>query len=127
MRFRCAIAVLVSVSVLAQQPPLTAQDVKDRLNRIGVGNKLTVETINGDEYHGSLRSMEPQTFSMQEVDLKATKTISYTEVKRVSKNYGGKTVSGHRVSYRRHWITFVVITAGFIALVIVAAAELGKA
>lgn len=127
------IVVILEVNSLqAQQPsqtPLsaTAQKMKARLNQIGIGNKLTVWKINGRDYHGRLQSIEPQTFSMQEVDLKTTETIPYVEVKNVSKNYGGKTISGHHMSYRKQWLGIAIGTAGIFGIIILAAIELGKA
>jgi hypothetical protein len=62
--------------------------IKDQVRAVPVGGKLTVRKMDGTEYHGHLEFAGPETFSIDEVDLRTTVTIAYGEVKQIRKNYG---------------------------------------
>ena len=81
-------------------PQLTPaeQRVKDQVNGIAIGGKLTVRKIDGTEFHGRLQAVDPREFSVREVDLKSIVSIAYADVDRVSKDYGGKGIGGRRVN-----------------------------
>lgn len=110
-------------------PPLSpaAQQQKDRIAKIGIGNKLSVRTTNGTEYHGRLESLAPETFSIQEVDLKQVETVRYSDVVKSYKNYGGKGFGGRRVNPKTNLITASVLAGVFIVIFIVAISQLKKA
>jgi hypothetical protein len=127
---------LVLVLVLLQVYPLAAQqgssvplspasqEIKRQVSRIAIDGKLTVRKMDGTEYHGRLQSIEAESFSMHEVDLKQTVTLAYAEVDRVSKNYGGKGVGGKRVNPKRSLIVgAVTVGAVFVILIVLLAAE----
>ncbi len=77
----------------------------------------------GTEYHGHLQAIEPQMFSINEVDLKRTVTIPYSEADRVGKNYGGKGVGGRRVDPKRSLIFGAVFLGALFTFVFVALAN----
>jgi hypothetical protein len=106
-------------------PPLTpaAQRIKDQVNQIAIGSKLTVRMINGTEYHGHLQAIDPREFSIREVDLKAAVTIPYDEAGRVSKDYGRKGFAGHRVDPKRSLIIGAVFVATLLTIVFVLVAN----
>ncbi|MBV8833252.1 MAG: hypothetical protein JO108_28990 [Acidobacteriaceae bacterium] len=117
--------------LLAQQPnpvPLNAesQAIKDQLIRIGIGNRFTVRTKKGAEFHGSLQSINAQNFSMSEVDLKSREVILYSDVKKVKKGYGGRTITGQRMSHRKQAIGIAIVAGVFVVLLLVVAVELRK-
>jgi hypothetical protein len=92
---------LLQAFPLSAKPP---QSIKEQANAISIGGKLTVRKTDETEYHGRLESAGSATFSINEVDLHASVTISYTDVARVSKNYGRKGFGGGRVDPRRSLI-----------------------
>jgi hypothetical protein len=100
-----------------------AQKIKDQVSHIPIDGKLTVKEIDGTEYHGHLQTIEPQTFSMREVDLKTTVTIPYSQVEQVRKNYGGKGIGGHRVDPKKNLITSAVILGTLFTILLVALAK----
>jgi len=106
-------------------PQLTPaeQRVKDQVNGIAIGGKLTVRKVDGTEYHGRLQAVDPQVFSVREVDLKSIVSIAYADVDRVSKDYGGKGIGGRRVNAKRSRIIGIVLVAGLLTLVIAAVAS----
>jgi hypothetical protein len=101
--------------------PETAK-IRDQVNDLPVGGKLTVRKIDGTEYHGNLQAIDGATFSIREVDLKQIVTLRYDEVARVSKNYGGKGIGGRRVNPRRSLIIGLIVVGGLIALAVAAVA-----
>lgn len=92
---------------------------------MSIGGKLTVFKTDGTEYHGHLQAITPQDFSLIEIDLKQTFTLSYSEVERVSKNYGGKGIGGKRVNPRKSLIVGAV-TLGAVLVVLVVALAMDK-
>lgn len=121
---------LILLLILFQILPLVARGMqtapsnpavekaKQELSKIPLDGKLTVTKTDGTEYHGRLESIDSETFVMREVDLKQTLTISYAEVNRIRKNYGGKGFGGHRVNPRTNLIAGIVTGAVLLALVI---------
>jgi hypothetical protein len=118
------LALLQGYPLVAQQGPSvplspSSQEIKRQVTRISIDGKLTARKIDGTEYHGRLQSIDSESFSMHEVDLKQTVTLSYAEVDRVSKNYGGKGFGGKRVNPKRNLIVGAVTIGALLALVIV--------
>jgi hypothetical protein len=109
------------------QPPLSlaAAGVKTQVDALPIGGKLTVTMLDGSEYHGHLRSIEGDSFSMREVDLKRVLTLRYEEVKRVQKDYGRPGFGGKRVNPRTNRIAGLLILGALLGIVfgVVAAAK----
>ncbi len=106
-------------------PPLNpaTQKIKDQINAIQIGSKLTIRKTDGTEYHGRLDAVQTQTFSIREVDLKQIVTFPYSEVDRVRKNYGGKGIGGRRVDPKRSLIVSAAIVGALFTILIVALAK----
>jgi hypothetical protein len=100
-----------------------AQKIKAEVSRIPIDGKLTVRKIDGTEYHGRLQAIEPEQFSIREVDLKTTVTIPYDEVEQVRKNYGGKGAGGQRVNPKKNLIVAAVTLGVLFTILIVALAK----
>jgi hypothetical protein len=83
--------------VLAVQLPPAAQRIKDSVDKIGIGGRITVVLSNGEERYGSVSDIASTSFEVVEVDLKQKISIDYADVKKVRRNYGGKNyISGKR-------------------------------
>ena len=76
----------------------------------------------GSEYYGNLKSIDPDSFTIREVDLKREVTLRYVDVKNVLKGYGGRGFGGRRVYPRRNLIAGLAIVGGLLVLVFVAVA-----
>jgi hypothetical protein len=88
---------LILAFILAVQLPPSEQKVKDSVDKIGIGGRITVVLINGEERYGSVTDVGSTSFEIVEVDLRQKVTIDYTDVKKVRRNYGGKnSISGKR-------------------------------
>jgi hypothetical protein len=120
---------LLQVSALAAQQgpavPLTpaAQKVKTQVSRIAIDGKLTAHMKDGSEYHGRLESIDSESFSVREVDLKQTVTISYADVDRVTRNYGGKGFGGKRVDPKKSLIAGIALGGLLVALIALVATD----
>lgn len=125
--------VILQMQVVRAQAPTGAQPqlghaavrVKTEVDALPIGGKLTVTMLNGSEYHGDLRSIEADSFSIREVDLKRVLTLRYEEVKRVQKDYGRPGFGGKRVNPRINRIAGILILGALLGIVfaVVAAAK----
>jgi hypothetical protein len=89
-----------------------------------VGGAITVNLLDGHEYYGRIKSIESDSFSVHEVDLKQDLTFPYETVKKVRKGYGGKnSITGKRIPPRRRLITTLIVVGALLTLVFVAAAS----
>jgi hypothetical protein len=118
------LALLQGYPLVAQQGPSvplspSSQEIKRQVSRIAIDGKLTARKFDGTEYHGRLQSIDSESFSMREVDLKQTVTLLYAEVDRVSKNYGGKGVGGKRVNPKKSHIVGAVTLGALVTVLIV--------
>ena len=125
MENRCSRALALFLAFVLACPlgAKPARSIKDQVNDIPIGGKLTVRKTNGTEYHGRLESVGPETFSIDEVDLHTSVTISYSEVDRVRKNYGGKGFGGHRVDPKRSLIVGAIFVGALLTIVFVLVAN----
>jgi len=73
MENRCSPTLALFLAFVLANPlgAKPARSIKDQVNDIPIGGKLTVQKKNGTEYHGRLESVGPETFSIDEVDLSA--------------------------------------------------------
>lgn len=96
---------------VAQVPQLSpaAREIKARVDALPIGGKLTVNMRDGSQYCGNVRSIEADSFSIREVDLKQVLTLRYEDVSKVRKDYGRKGFGGRRVHPRTNLITFAVL------------------
>src|SRR5262249_11454236 len=64
------------------------QKVKDQVQKIGIGEDITVMLFSSLEYYGAISKIESDSFEIKEVDLRQTVTITYKDVMKVEKGYG---------------------------------------
>jgi hypothetical protein len=105
---------------------VAAQKVKADVGRIPIDGKLTVRLIRGMELHGRLTAVDTDSFSIEEVDLGRTFTLKYEEVRKVSQDYGGKGINGHRVDPKKNLIASIVVLGALLGLILFTAHETGK-
>jgi hypothetical protein len=90
------------------------------------GQAVTVDLLDGARRAGRILSVEPDSFSIREVDLKQVVTIRYDEVRRIVKGIGRPGFGGQRVNPRTSHIAGLAILGGLILILIVAVVEAGK-
>jgi hypothetical protein len=99
-----------------QHIPSQVQKVKDRVQKLGIAEDVTVILLGGREYYGAISKMGPDSFEIAEVDLKQRMTFNYKDVKKVRKGYGRQSiVTGKRVNPRSNLIAFIAV-AGFLLI-----------
>ena len=100
-------------------PPLTpaAAEIRAKVQALPIGGKITLNMSIGTQYCGNLHSVEGETFSLREVDLKTVVTVRYEDVERVRKDYGRPGFSGRRVHPRTNHIAMIAILGGLLAVV----------
>ena len=88
-----------TVTLAQTTPPFLDKDaarVRQKIEDLGVGHRLTVKLKNGDYYHGTISKMEPASFEIAEVDLSQVVKFQYAEIKSLYGSYGEKNVFGKR-------------------------------
>jgi hypothetical protein len=100
---------------------VAAQRVAEEVTKLPIGGKLTVLKTDGTEYHGHLQEIGAQDFSFMEVDLRQPLTLSYSEVQRVSKDYGGKGIGGQRIHHPRRGLVIGAAILGTLFVVLIVA------
>ena len=74
------------------------EKLKKEVEKIGIGNKITVIRLDKQEFYGSVTKIEADGFQIDEVDLKQALSFKFTDLKDVRKGYGGKNYAvGKRV------------------------------
>jgi hypothetical protein len=104
----------------ASLPPLSpvAEEVRAKVQALPIGARLTVNLSNGNQYCGNLHSIEGETFSLREVDLKTVVTVRYDDVERVRKDYGMPGFGGRRVHPRTNLIAMIAVLGALFGVVI---------
>jgi exopolysaccharide biosynthesis protein len=109
-------------------PSSQIQRVKDEVQKIGMGEDVTVKMISGLEYYGAISKIEPESFEIAEADLKQMVTITYSEVLKVEKGYGAmnsSTGTRHKGS-RSFMLVWIVGVGAMIGLTVWAFKKLGR-
>ena len=76
----------------------TMEKLKKQIEKIGIGQKITVITLDQREFYGSISSIGAEDFQINEVNSKQSVSFKYNELKKVRKGYGGKNYAvGKRV------------------------------
>jgi hypothetical protein len=126
------LALVQSIGAFAQRspgPPPTAQlsaaaqQIRSRIESLPVGGKLTVDMLDGSQYYGNLHTIESDSFSIREVDLKRVLTLRYAEVKKVRKDYGRRGFGGKRVHPRTNLIAALAVVGGLVLLIALVASD----
>jgi hypothetical protein len=91
--------------------------IKGKVEKLGLGHEVTVKMNDGREFHGSIKVIDPDGFTLAEVDLRQLLDLKYNDTKKVSAGYGEKGFMGRRVNPKRSfWIGLAVI-GGLLAVV----------
>jgi hypothetical protein len=115
--------------------PSQIQIVKDQIQKIGMGEDVTVRLASGLEYYGAISKIEPDSFEIAEVDLKQMVTIVYADVLNVEGGYGAMNPStGKREkppnvkppSSRGIWIFAIVSIGAMVGLAVWAIKKAGR-
>lgn len=95
-----------------------AEKLKKRVEKIGVGGKITAVKLDGRDFYGSVSNIEPDGFQMVEVDSKQTLGFKYTELKKIHEGDGERNlITGKRNNPRRGWL-YVAAIAGTLAVIL---------
>ena len=100
-----------------------ADKIHSHVDKIGTLGNITVSTMGGAEYYGSVSRIGADDFSINEVDQRREITLRYSEVKRVRAGYGTtRNIRGQRIHPRTKLIVTLAVVGGLLALVFVAVA-----
>jgi hypothetical protein len=84
-----------------------AEKIRHRVERLGVGERITLIMLNGQEYYGTIAQVGSSEIQIVEVDLKQIISIHYDQLKKVRKGYGRmNTITGRRVNPRVNRVIF---------------------
>ena len=117
----------VSASVCQGQQagiPLSPSAVKirDKIQALAPGDKVTVLRKDKPPYHSDLRKVEDRSFSLYEVDEKQIVNVKYEEVKKVRHGYGGyNSISGRHVDPLHNRIAVIALAGTLVAIVLAVA------
>jgi len=114
----------LSLLCLAAHAQDQSAEIRQKVDKIGIRENVTVKLLDGKTYHGFIQKIETDTFTVAEVDLRTDVTFKYSEVKKVETGYGPKNLMGKRINPHHNWIPFVVLGAALaIPIIIVATAK----
>ncbi len=81
------------------------EKLKKKVEKIGIGGKITVIKLDGQKFYGSVSSIEADGFQILEIDLKQTVGFKYTELKKINKGDGEKNlITGKRANPQKGWL-----------------------
>ena len=96
------------------------EKLKNQVEKIGVGGKITVIRLDKQDFYGKVTNIEPDSFQIEEIDLKQTLTFKYTEVKKIKTGDGEKNlITGKRNNPKKGWLIGVAIFGTLAALLAV--------
>jgi len=119
-----ALLLMLAVTTLTAAqttPPFLDKDaarIRQKIEDLGVGHRLTVKMKNGDYYHGTISQMDSASFEMAEVDLAQVVKFQYAEIKSLYDSYGEKNVFGKRPNPKRSGIIAAGVVGGLMLLVL---------
>jgi hypothetical protein len=88
------------------------EQIKAKVTKLGAGKDITLTLLNGDAYHGSIHSVEDNSFKLYEVDMKQVIECKYSQARKIESGYGhDRDIYGRRIPPRKHWIGLVILTA----------------
>jgi hypothetical protein len=114
---------VTTVAAAQTTPPFLDKDaarIRQKIEDLGVGHRLTVKMKNGDYYHGTISKMDSASFEMAEVDLAQVVKFQYAEIKSLYGSYGEKNVFGKRPNPKTGIFVFAGVMAGLMVAVALA-------
>jgi hypothetical protein len=123
-QFLCwSLALLLFTGAAAGQNP-QADQIRQRVGRIGVLGNVTVSVAGGPEYYGAVSRIGSDDFSINEVDQRREITLRYADVRRIREGYGAtRNIRGQRIHPRTKLLVAVAVIGGLLALVFIALAS----
>ncbi len=117
---------LVSPPVaFAQQSGMTAAQksvakIKQKVEKIGNNNNVTVKLANGAYIHGTIKNIESDRFFVAEVDRVNIAEINYGDATKIQKGYGNvNRITGKRNNARTQRVFGIVGAVAVAALLII--------
>lgn len=96
------------------------EKIKKKVEKIGVGEKITVVKLNGQDFYGSVSSIEADDFQIVDVDTKQIHQFKYSEVKKIHPGDGERNlITGKRNNPRRGWLYGAAILGGILILTVI--------
>ena len=119
---------LTTTTIAQTSPPFLDKDaarIREKIEDLGVGHRLTVKMKNGDYYHGTVSKVDPAGFEMAEVDLAQVVKFQYAEIKSLYGSYGEKNLFGKRPNPKKSGFIALGVLAGvlLVPILIVATAR----
>lgn len=119
---------LTTTTIAQTSPPFLDKDaarIREKIEDLGVGHRLTVKMKNGDYYHGTVSKVDPAGFEMAEVDLAQVVKFQYAEIKSLYGSYGEKNLFGKRPNPKKSGFIALGVLAGvlLIPILLVATAK----
>ena len=114
---------VTTVTMAQTTPPFLDKDaarIREKIEDLGVGHRLTVKLKNGDHYHGTISKIEPASFEIAEVDLARVVKFQYAEIKSLYGSYGEKNVFGKRPNPKTGIFVFAGVMVGLVVMVALA-------
>ena len=98
--------------------------LKQQIEKIGVGQKIALILLKGDEYYGTIAQIGVSEVQIVEVDLKQLISIQYDQLKKVRKGYGRlNSISGKRVNPRANRIILFAFLGFLLGITALAASS----
>jgi len=95
-----------------------SEKLKKRVEKIGIGGKITAVRLDGRDFYGSVSSIELEGFQMVEVDSRQTVSFKYAELEKIHKGDGERNlITGKRANPRRGWL-YVAAIAGTLTVLL---------
>lgn len=112
-----------SAKVPTRTQPSDAEKIKQKVEELGIGNRVTVVLRNGNEYYGGITGTGSESFELAEIDLNQKITIAYSEVKKVRAGFGKPNAfNGRRWHPGWHIAALVAVIGTTVALIVAAGA-----
>jgi hypothetical protein len=99
------------------------EKLKNQVEKIGIGRKITAIRLDEREFYGSVTNMDADGFQIDEVDLNQIIVFKYNELKKVKKGYGGKGYGGQRIPTRRSLLVGGAILGGLFLILGIALSD----
>ena len=107
----------------ARAKPSGSEKIKQKVEALGVGRRVTVLLRNGNEYYGALGESSAASFELSEIDLNQKITIAYSDVKNVRSGFGNPNqFNGKRWRPGWHIAAVLIVTGVTVGLIIAAGA-----
>jgi hypothetical protein len=99
------------------------EKLKNQVEKIGIGKKITVIRLDEREFYGTVSNIEADGFDIDDVDLKQTVSFKYTELKKIRKGYGGKGYGGKRIPTKRSLLFGAALVGGLVLILGIALSD----